>query len=129
MNEKEIKALDAVVNWVLREEPEEASSEHIYNHAQTLKTFLAMKSMTKNERLARVCQLLFQLNREEILRDGDWWFGTDHYDFNFFDWGGDPTHVSVSVYDMTKKNEDDYLFKYSPEKTIYNADIYMGVPT
>ena len=42
--------------------------------------------MTKDERLSRVCDLLFKINREEILRDGDWWYGADHYDFNFFDW-------------------------------------------
>ena len=79
--------------------------------------------MTKNERLARVCRLLFQLNREEILWDGDWWYGTDTYDFNFFDRGGMPSIVHVVVYDMTKGE----AFNYSPISTVYRAEISTGV--
>ena len=121
MNTQEIKALDAVVNWVLREEPEEASSEHIYKHAQTLKTFLAMKSMTKDERLSRMCDLLFEANKETILRDGDWWFGTDHYDINFFDWHDEPSFLEVVVYDITGKYHE-----YSQESTVFRKHIYIG---
>ena len=77
--------------------------------------------MTKDERLSRVCDLLFKINREEILRDGDWWYGADHYDFNFFDWGGTPYHVNVTVYDMTGK-----YFQYSEEQQVFSKEIFIG---
>ena len=73
--------------------------------------------MTKEDRLSRVCDLLFKLNREEILRDGDWWYGTDGYDFNFFDWEDKPDHMTVVVYDMT---EAQY------EQTVFSKHIYTG---
>jgi hypothetical protein len=68
-----------------------------------------------------VCNLLFKLNREEILRDGDWWFGTDEYDINFFDWGDRPNHMAVVVYDMTGE-----YFQYSEEQTVFSKYIYTG---
>ena len=77
--------------------------------------------MTKNQRLSRMCNLLFKLNREEILRDGDWWFGTDDYDINFFDWEDRPNHMAVVVYDMTGE-----YFQYSEEQTIFSKYIYTG---
>ena len=67
--------------------------------------------MTKEDRLSRVCDLLFKLNREEILRDGDWWYGTDDYDFNFFDWGNRPDHMNVVVYAMTERQYEQEVFK------------------
>jgi len=78
--------------------------------------------MTKEARLSRVCDLLFKLNREEILRDGDWWYGTDHYDFNFFEWGDEPQdHMAVVVYDMTGE-----YFQYSAEQCVFSKHIYTG---
>jgi len=77
--------------------------------------------MTKEDRLSRVCDLLFKLNREEILRDGDWWYGTDHYDINFFDWEDKPDHMSVVVYDMTGE-----YFQYSEEQTVFSKYVYTG---
>ena len=78
--------------------------------------------MTKEERLSRVCDLLFKINREEILRDGDWWYGTDHYDFNFFEWGDEPQdYMAVVVYDMTGEN-----FQYSAEQSVFSKHIYTG---
>jgi len=77
--------------------------------------------MTKTQRLSRVCDLLFKLNKEEILRDGDWWFGTDNYDFNFYDWGDRPNQISVVVYDMTGE-----YFQYSEEQTVFSKYIYTG---
>jgi len=66
---------------------------------------------TKEDRLSRVCDLLFKLNKEEILRDGDWWYGTDGYDFNFFDWEDKPDHMTVVVYDMTEAQYEQAVFK------------------
>lgn len=78
--------------------------------------------MTRYERLARVCHLLFKLNKEEILRDGDWWYGTDHYDINFFDWGDEPQdYMAVVVYDMTGE-----YFQYSAEQCVFSKHIYTG---
>lgn len=78
--------------------------------------------MTKEERLSRVCDLLFQINREAILRDGDWWYGTDDYDINFFDWEDKPNQIAVVVYDMTQGQ----YFQYTEEQTIFSKHIYVG---
>ena len=76
--------------------------------------------MTKEERLSRVCDLLFKLNSEEILRDGDWWYGTDDYDFNFFDWGDRPNQIAVV--DMTQGQ----YFQYTPEQEVFKKRIFIG---
>jgi hypothetical protein len=76
----------------------------------------------KEDRLSRMCDLLFELNREAILRDGDWWYGTDDYDINFFDWEDKPDHMTVVVYDMTKGE----YFQYTEEQTIFSKHIYTG---
>ena len=78
--------------------------------------------MTKEDRLSRMCDLLFELNREAILRDGDWWYGTDDYDINFFDWEDKPDHMTVVVYDMTKGE----YFQYTEEQTIFSKEIFIG---
>ena len=78
--------------------------------------------MTKEERLSRVCDLLFKLNSEEILRDGDWWYGTDDYDFNYFDWGDRPNQIAVVVYDMTQG----HYFQYTPEQEVFKKRIFTG---
>jgi hypothetical protein len=78
--------------------------------------------MTKEDRLSRMCDLLFELNREAILRDGDWWYGTDDYDINFFDWGDEPQdYMAVVVYDMTGE-----YFQYSAEQCVFSKHIYTG---
>lgn len=33
----------------------------------------------------KMLDLLVQAYKDEILRDGDWWFGTDDYDINVYD--------------------------------------------
>ena len=78
--------------------------------------------MTKEDRLSRVCDLLFELNREAILRDGDWWYGTDDYDINFFDWEDKPDHMTVVVYDMTKGE----YFQYTEEQQVFSKEIFIG---
>jgi len=77
--------------------------------------------MTKEERMSRVCDLLFKLNREAILRDGDWWYGTDDYDFNFFDWGDRPNQIAVVVYAMTERQ----YFQYTPEQEVFKKRIFI----
>ena len=74
------------------------------------------------QRLSHVIDLLFAVHRDEILRDRDWWFGTDHYDFNFYDWEDNPDHMSVTVYDMTGE-----YFEYSEDSQIFSKNIYVGV--
>lgn len=76
--------------------------------------------MTKQERWSRVCDLLFTIHREEILRDGDWWFGTDDYDINIYGWGED-ANMEAIVYDMTGE-----YFQYSPEQVVFAKNIYVG---
>ena len=76
--------------------------------------------MTKQERWSRVCDLLFKLHKEEILRDGDWWYGTDHYDINIYGWGEDANMEAV-VYDMTGE-----YFQYSHEQVVFAKNIYVG---
>lgn len=77
---------------------------------------------TKEDRLSRVCDLLFQINREAILRDGDWWYGTDEYDFNFFDWEDKPDHMTVVVYDMTKGE----YFQYTEQQIVFSKYVFTG---
>lgn len=78
--------------------------------------------MTKEERLSRVCDLLFKLNREAILRDGDWWYGTDDYDINFFDWEDRPDHMNVVVYDMTQGE----YFQYTEQQVVFSKYVFTG---
>jgi hypothetical protein len=78
--------------------------------------------MTKEERLSRVCDLLFKLNQEAILRDGDWWYGTDNYDINFFDWGDRPNHMNVVVYDMTQGE----YFQYTEQQIVFSKYVFTG---
>jgi hypothetical protein len=33
----------------------------------------------------KMIDLLIQAYKHDILRDGDWWFGTDDYDINVYD--------------------------------------------
>ena len=77
--------------------------------------------MTKQEQWSRVCDLLFAMHKEDILRDEDWWYGTDHYDINIFDWGDDGSMEAV-VYDITGKHSN-----YSSESVVYTKLIHTGV--
>ena len=60
--------------------------------------------------------------KHEIVRDGDWWYGTDDYDFNFFDWGDRPNQIAVVVYDMTQGQ----YFQYTPEQEVFKKRIFIG---
>jgi hypothetical protein len=39
------------------------------------------------EQLQKVASMLIKAYRAEIIKDGDWWFGIDDYDFNIHDSG------------------------------------------
>jgi hypothetical protein len=44
-----------------------------------------------------IINLLWKAHKEDIVRDLDWWFGLEDYDFNFFDQEKDRL-MSVAVY-------------------------------
>lgn len=76
--------------------------------------------MTKREQWSRVCDLLFAMHKEDILRDEDWWYGTDHYDINIYGWG-EEANMEAVVYDITGKYD-----KYSSESVVFAKLIKTG---
>ena len=75
--------------------------------------------MNKRDQWSRVCDLLFAIHKEDILRDGDWWYGTDNHDINFFRWDDQPDdYLHVVVYDMTDQ--------YSTQSVVFSKHIHTG---
>ena len=77
--------------------------------------------MTVNQ-LERVANLLIKAYKREIVRDGDWWFGTDDHDFNIW-WDCDKEgYYYIDVYEHDGKETD-----YS--KCTNLPQVYLGKET
>jgi hypothetical protein len=65
--------------------------------------------MTKDD-MQRIANLLVKAYRREIVRDGDWWFGTDDYDFNIHDCADQERtgYYIVNVYEYKGQGITDY---------------------
>jgi hypothetical protein len=62
--------------------------------------------MLSVEQLQKVASLLIKAYRTEIVRDGEWWFGIDDYDFNI--WSDDSDLYNINVYEHNGKGMDKY---------------------
>ena len=73
------------------------------------------------DNLQRIADLLIKVYKDEILRDGDWWWGCDDYDFNIHDTGDVPEGCfTVNVYECAMFGAD----RYSKYMTL--KDAYIG---
>jgi hypothetical protein len=61
------------------------------------------------EQLQHIADMLVRTYREEIIRDGDWWFGIDHHDFNIHNHGREDSNLySVNVYEQNSEGLNIY---------------------
>ena len=59
--------------------------------------------------LQRVANLLVKTYKHEIVECGDWWFGTDHHDFNIHNYGDEESgYYKVNVYMINKSGYINY---------------------
>jgi hypothetical protein len=69
--------------------------------------------------LQRVANLLVKAYGHEIVRDGDWWWGMDDYDFNIHNTGDTPQDCfTVNVYECALYGADRYS-KYITLEDVY----------
>ncbi len=50
---------------------------------------------------------LIKKHRDEIIRDGDWWYGIPEYSINVFDYS-DKNVFDINVYKVGENGMDDY---------------------
>ena len=83
-----------------------------------------MKQLHKWE-LEYIAHLLVKVYKKEIMRDGDWWFGIDDYDFNFHDLD-DTGYFNIDVYGHSADGVYDYshgVYDFAPIFLGRNASI------
>jgi hypothetical protein len=81
-----------------------------------------MRELTKDE-LQYIAGLLIKAYKKEILKEGDWWFGIDDYDFNIHDFGHEGTgHFSINVYEHNGLGMDNYTDWLDLDP------VYLGAP-
>lgn len=81
--------------------------------------------MITEEQLQKVASMLIKAYRTEIIKDGDWWFGIDDYDFNIHD-GGDfegTGYFNINVYEHNGKGMSDYSHWFDLDP------VFIGVRT
>jgi len=67
-----------------------------------------MKELTQNE-LQHIAGLLIKAYKKEIIKEGDWWFGIDEYDFNIHDFSNEGSgYFSINVYEHNGLGMDNY---------------------
>lgn len=69
--------------------------------------------------LQTVADLLVKAYRDEITRDGDWWYGIDGHDFNIHT-PEDDGHYNINVYAHSEATGTDY------SKWINLQPVYLG---
>lgn len=70
--------------------------------------------------LQRVANLLVKVYKQEILEQGDWWWGMDSHDFNIHNTGDTPQNCfTVNVYECNEDGTTEY------SKYITLQDVYL----
>jgi hypothetical protein len=64
-----------------------------------------MSTLT-NDQLRHIAGLVFNAYKQEIIKQGDWWFNLDEHTLNFFEQDNDGL-MTVSVYDAPN-NQTNY---------------------
>ena len=58
-----------------------------------------MNHTLRDQRLTRIVNHFIELNKPEIIKSGDWWYGIKNYSFNVHDFGDEGSGTfSVNVY-------------------------------
>jgi len=66
-------------------------------------------STLSNDQLQHIAGLIAKAYKHEIVKEGDWWYGIDEYDFNIHDFGREGSgHFSINVYEHNGLGMDKY---------------------
>ena len=75
------------------------------------------RELTTNE-LQYLAHLLVKAYKKEIVRDGDWWFGVDDYDFNFHDLDN-TGYFNIDIYARNGEGDINYSHGVCDFQPIY----------